>query len=209
MQPQLPTPDVQPNPMPSNYLDQIATPQQKPGMGNKLFLGIIGGALLLVIMLVVGMLLAGGGSSRAISTERLALRLQTLQKVAEDSHKNIKSSTLRSIDSNLTAYLVNANRDITEPLKAADIDIKKLDKKLVAEENGEELTASLEDARLNATFDRTYAREMSYQLETTATLMNSLYKTSKSKSLKAFLESSYKDIKSLQKQFSDFSASSS
>ena len=209
MEPQLPTPELQPNPMPSNYLDQIATPQKKPGMGNKLFLGIIVGALLLVVMLVAGMLLSSGGSSRTISTERLALRLQTMQKVADASHKNIKSSTLRSIDSNLTSYLVNANRDIAAPLAAAKIDIKKLDKKLIAEENGDELIASLEDARLNATFDRTYAREMAYQLETTATLMNSLYKTSKSKSLKAFLEPSYKDIASLQKQFSDFSASSS
>ena len=209
MQPQQPAPNLQPNPMPSNYLDQIAVPQNKPGMGNKLFLGVIGGALLIVIMLVVGMVLSSGGSSKAISTQRLALRLQTLQKVADDSHKNIKSSTLRSIDSNLTAYLVNANRDIETPLKAANIDIKKLDKKLVAEEDGKKLTAALEDARLNATFDRTYAREMSYQLETTATMMSSLYKTTKSKSLKSFLEPSYKDIKSLQKQFSDFSASSS
>jgi len=208
MQPQLPTPDLQPNPMPSNYLDQIAVPQKKPGMGNKLFLGIIGGALVLIIMLVVGMLLSGGSSSKAISTQRLALRLQTLQKVADDSHANIKSSKLRSIDSNLTTYLVNANRDIATPLKAANIDIKKLDKKLVTEENGEKLTATLEDARLNGTFDRTYAREMSYQLETTATMMSSLYKTTKSKSLKSFLEPSYKDIKALQKQFSDFSASS-
>lgn len=207
MQPQQP-PQLSPNPIPSDYLDQIASPQQKPGMGNKLFLVVIAGAVLLVIFLVIAIFSSLGGS-KAVSTERLALRLQTLQKVSQDSQKILSSSALRSINSNLKASLINANRDIAKPLKAAEIDLKKADKELATSENGTKLKAVLEDARLNATFDRTYARELSYQLETTTVLMNRLLATTKSASLKTFLQVTLKDLVSLQKQFSQYSSANS
>jgi len=207
MQPQQP-PQLTTNPIPSNYLDQIASPQKKPGMSSKLFLVIIGGAVLLVIVLVLTIVSSLGGT-KAVSTERLALRLQTLQKVSQDSQKGLSSSALRSINSNLKASLINANRDIAKPLKAAEIDIKKADKELVVAENGSKLKTTLEDARLNATFDRTYAREMSYQLATTNVLMNRLQATTKSTSLKAFLQATLKDLVSLQKQFSQYSSANS
>lgn len=148
-------------------------------------------------------------SPKTTSTERLALRLQTLQKVSQNAHSKIKDSNLRSINSNLKTSLIDANRDIDTPLKAAKIDLKKANSKLVAEENGTKLSATLEDARLNATFDRTYAKEMSYQLETTTLLMNSLLSTTKSSSLKTFLQSSIGDFKSLQTQFSTYSSANS
>jgi hypothetical protein len=207
MQPQQP-PQLSPNPVPSDYLDQIATPQQKPGIDNKLFLVIIAGAVLLIVILAITIFSSLGGS-KSVSTERLALRLQTLEKVSQDSQKRLASSALRSTNSNLRASLINANRDIATPLKAAEINLKKADKKLVAEENGTKLKAALEDARLNATFDRTYAKEMSYQLETTTILMNRLLATTKSTSLKTFLNASLKDLVSLQKQFSKYSSANS
>jgi hypothetical protein len=177
-------------------------------MGNKLFLVVIAGAVLLVIFLVIAIFSSLGGS-KAVSTERLALRLQTLQKVSQDSQKILSSSALRSINSNLKASLINANRDIAKPLKAAEIDLKKADKELATSENGTKLKAVLEDARLNATFDRTYARELSYQLETTTVLMNRLLATTKSASLKTFLQVTLKDLVSLQKQFSQYSSANS
>jgi hypothetical protein len=207
MQPQQP-PQLSPSPLPSNYLDQIASPQKQPGMSNKLFFLVIGGALILTIVIALALLSSAGGS-KTISTERLALRLQTLQKISQDSHNTIKDSNLRSINSNLKTSLLNANRDITEPLKAAKIDLKKTDPKVTDEENGEAITKNLEEARLNGTFDRTYAKEISYQLETTTVLMNGLLKTTKSTSLKTFLSASLKDLTALQSQFSTYSSASS
>ena len=204
MQPQQPSP-LSPNPMPSDYLNQIAAPQQPSRLTNKMFLLLVGGALAVVI--VVGLVIFSITSGpKAISTERLALRLQTLQSVSQDSHNNIKDSNLRSINGNLTTYLINANRDIEKPLDVAKIDLKKSNKTLIATENGDKLKATLEDARLNATFDRTYAKEMSYQLETTTVLMNSLLTTAHSASLKTFLDSSLGNLKSIQTQFSTYSS---
>jgi len=207
MQPQQP-PQLSPTPLPSNYLDQIAPAQKVPVMNSKLVLGLIGGGIILLIVLVILIISSSGGSS-ATSLERLSLRLETLQKVSTTAQKNIKSSNLRTINSNLRTSLINANRDIATPLAAANITTKKIDKTIIAEENGEKLTAALEDGRLNATFDRTYAKEMSYQLDRTVALMNSLFKTTNSKSLKTFLSGSTKDFESLQKQFADYTSANS
>jgi hypothetical protein len=204
MQPQQP-PQLSPNPVPSDYLDQIASPQKPSRLTNKLFLLLIGGALAIIIVLGL-VVFSIANAPKTASTERLALRLQTLQKVSQDSHNKLKDSNIRSINSNLKTSLINSNRDIATPLKAAKIDLKKSDKTLIAAENGDKLKAVLEDARLNGTLDRTYAKEMSYQLETTTVLMDSLLVNTKSASLKTFLSTSTKDLKALQSQFSTYSA---
>ena len=84
--------------------------------------------------------------------------------------------------------------------------MKKLDKEIVTEEANEKLIQRLEDARLNAVFDRVYAREMNYQLDTVVTLMKKIYKQTKSKSLREFLVNSEKNIQPLKKQLSEFNA---
>lgn len=207
--PQQPQPQLSPNPVPIDYLDQISAPQQKPGMSNKLFFGVIIGGVIIVILALLLMLSSTSGG-KSISTERLGLRLQNLQTISKDSQKSIKDSQLRALNSRLTTQLTDINRDIVTPLKAADIDLKKADKKTLSQETKrlETLTTKLEDARLNAMFDRSYAREMSYEMENAAILMKSLYSSSKSKSLRTFLSESYDDFSGLQKEFARYSASS-
>ena len=62
----------------------------------------------------------------------------------------------------------------------------------------------LEDARLNAVFDRTYAREMEYQLATLLALMERVYSSTSSSSLKEYLEESYDNLEPLHEQFAAF-----
>lgn len=206
MQPQQP-PQLSSSPMPSDYLDQIASPQKTPRFSNTVVFTFIGGVLVLVIAFVI--LIMSMSAPKTSTTERLALRLQTLETVSQDAHSKIKSSQLRSINSTLRTSLINANRDIVKPLTAAKIDLEKADKKLVTEESGEKLTAALEEARLNSTYDRTYALEMAYLLERTTILMDSLLVSTKSSSLKTFLQASIKDFKTLQTQFSTYSSADS
>lgn len=210
LQPQQPQqPQLLPNPLPADYLDQISAPQKKPGISNKLFFGVIIGGVILVILALL-LMISGSGSGKSISTERLGLRLQNLQAISKDSQKAIKDTELRALNSRLTTQLTDINRDIAAPLKSANINLKKADKKTLSQETkrSETLSAKLEDARLNATFDRKYAREMSYEMETSAILMQSLYKSSNSKSLRSFLSDSYDDFSALQKEFARYSASS-
>ena len=188
-----------------DYLNQIAPQQKKSGLGNRLFFAIIGGGILLAVIVGFFALSSGaGGPTEKMQT--LAARLITLQSVADKSQKTIKSGTLRSTNSNLAIFLTNANRDIVDPLKNNGITIEKIDKKITAAENGDKLTKTLEDARLNAVFDRVYAREMGYQLDTVASLMTEIYDKSNSKSLKEFMVATDKNLEPIKKQLTDFNA---
>lgn len=193
---------------PIDYLNQIAPQAKKPGPSNRILVlvAIIGGVLALIIGFVM---LMSSGSGPTNASQTLAARLQTLQTVSEKSQKNIKSSTLRGINSNLSIFLTSANRDIVAPLAAADIDVKALDKTILAKENGDTLSASLEDARLNADFDNTYAREMSFQLATVEAVMGDIYEKTKSEAMKKFLLDTNDNLQPIKKQLDEFNNTNS
>lgn len=196
--------DPQQNQYPIDYLNQIAPEQPKTGTSNKKFLFIVGGALLLVI--IAGIMIfssSSGGPKDKMQT--LAARMITLQDISSKAQKNLKSGSLRASNSSLVIFLTNGNRDIAEPLKVNGVDVKNLDKTIQAKEDGAELTKELEDARLNAIFDRTYTREMTYQLETTVALMGDIYNRTSSKSLKEFLLKTDENLQPIKKTFSEFS----
>ncbi len=192
------------NQYPIDYLNQIAPQQPKAGMSRNKFLMLMGGGLLLIIIVVVLMLSSGGGGPKD-KMQTLAARLTTLQDISKKAQPNLKSSALRATNSGLTILLTNANRDIVDPLKINGIDTTKLDKTIQTKEDGKALTAKLEDARLNATYDRTYAREMTFQLQTTSALMGDIYDHSNSKSLKDFLTATDNNLQPITKSLSDFS----
>lgn len=203
-QPQTPPPAPTPQPpqYSIDYLNQIS-PQAPRKQPNKLFAIIgIGVILLILVFVIIGFAQLSSAPSNKLQT--LAARLTTLQSVAEKSQANIKSNQLRGTNSSLTLYLTNANRDIVAPLASNNVDIKKLDKEIVAKEKGTKLSSTLEDARLNALFDRTYAREMSYQLNTVILLMDDVSKSTSSKSLDDFIATTKANLEPVKTQFSEF-----
>jgi hypothetical protein len=186
-----------------DYLNQIAPPEKKPGLSRKMTFILAGLGAALVI--VIGLALFGAKSAGPTTDmQTLAARLQTLQTIMERSRSTIKSSELRTINSNLSIILTNANRDIALPLKNNNVDVKKLDKNIVTAENGTKLSAALENARLNAVYDETYAREINYQLATVLALMKKLYNETNSKSLKEYLNNTNTNITPLKKQLDSF-----
>jgi len=202
-----PTQPPSPSGVPVDYLNQIAPQAPKRPMftfGIKQLLMIGAALVILVIILAVVVGSITGGKKEPL--ERLSTRLTATQSVVSAAQPNLKSSELRSLNSNLNLYMTNTNRDIAEPLKAAGITTKNLSKSIVASESTTALSARLEDARLNAVFDRTYAREMAYQLGTLMTLMNQTYKTTSSTSLKTFLKTAYDNLKPTQESFANFNA---
>lgn len=206
-------PQAQPTPPPTNpspldYLNQIAPPTPKKPLfrlsGLSLILAIVG--LLVVIVSVLALVLNIVGNSQRQPLEQLAARLATTETIVNDAQKNLKNSELRSLNSNLKIFLTNTNRDIAEPLLKSGVNINKMDKNTVAKESGDAIAERLEDARLNAVFDRTYAREMAYQLETIITLMKQIYGSTGSSSLKEFLNTTYSNLEPTQKSFAEFNA---
>ena len=198
-QPQQPAP-LDSN-VPLNYLDQIApqAPKRFGWFGKKP--AIIGlGAILLLAFAVI--LLSIPPSTNSVS--RLAARLNATSSVATGASSTLRSTKLRSVNSNLKIYLTNTIRDITPFLTKQKINIKKLDKSITAAESTATMLAVLEDARLNAVYDRTYAREMAYKLSTIITLMKEVRKKTNSVSFRAFLDTSMANLAPTQQGFADF-----
>lgn len=192
---------------PVDYLNQIApqSPKKSPfSFGIKQVLVI--GAALIVLVIILSLVVNAFATGQKEPLEQLSARLTATEKVAVDAQANLKSSKLRSLNSNLKLYLTNTNRDIGTPLLAAGVNIKKLSEKVVVAESTKALEGRLVDARLNGVFDRTYAREMTFQLGTIMTLLSETYNASSSPTLRTFLKSAYDNLEPTQESFANFSA---
>lgn len=203
-----PNQSPQPSQFPSDYLNQIAAPAQVKTLNPMILWGLIAGVLILAIIVVTTVTSSGGGPSPS-SLSAIATKFDALKVVSDDAEKKIQSSELRVINSSLNLSLTNANRDLQEPLKLQEISLK--DKKNTSisavRTEFEELDGRLEDARLNGIYDRTYAREIGYQLTTLRSDMVVLYKKTRSTSLKSALESADANLKPLAEDFSSFNGS--
>lgn len=193
---------------PLDYLNQIAPPtQNKPVFQlnfRTVLLGAVGVVILIIIIATVSGMLT---SSSKEPWQRFSARLDATTVVVDGASSNIKNSQLRSINSDLKLYLTNTKRDIAKPLSALSINPGKLPAKIVAEEKGTGITQRLEDGRLNAKFDSTYAREMTYQLATMLALLQKLYATNIGPETKAMLKAAYDNLLPTYNSVSAFSTS--
>jgi hypothetical protein len=207
MYPEQPPVAPQP-PAPSpEYLNQIApqAPKTLPfKFGPKLL--IIIAAILVVLIIIVSITVNMIIGSQRQPLQQLAARLTTTETIANDAQPNLKSSQLRSLNSNLEIYLTNTNRDIGKPLLSGGVNTAKLPESILTKESGDALSTTLEDARLNAVFDRTYAREMTYVLGSTLALMKQVRSSTSSTELRTFLDSALTDLALIHESFSSFDA---
>ena len=198
--------NLQPGQTPLDYLNQIAPQQHKasPFKWNlkTIILAAIG---VLIIVIVIAIVVTNIANSRKTPWEQLSARLAVTSTVANNSATIIKDSQLRSLNSSLKLYLTNTTRDIQTPLTNLGIDPKKIPDSITKTENGTGITQRLEDARLNAKYDSTYAREMSYQLSTILSLYQQLYNSS-TQQTKATLTTAYDNLKPIQQNLADFNA---
>jgi hypothetical protein len=141
--------------------------------------------------------------------QHLAARLASTTTVVANAQSNIKSSDLRSLNSNLGIYLANTNRDIAAPLLSAGVNISNIPDSVTKAESSTALTARLEDDRLNAVYDNQYAVEMAYQLDTILNLMQQIKESTGNAQLKNFLASAYTNLQPTQKAFADYNAANS
>lgn len=185
-----------------DYLDQIAVGPQKRGPSNMMFFGLIIGGILLAVMVLVLAMASGGGSQKDF--DRLMLRLQNTQTITEEAQDKLSNSQLRSSNAQLTTLLIQAQRDITQIQTPSYVDDKELPEDLASSENTTDLNAKLEDAQLNGVYDRTYAREMSYLLQSTAILMSSVHEASNNTQLRETLDTRHADLTAIEEQFTAY-----
>lgn len=195
-------------PLPPNYLDEIAPQTPKHSfILNKTRLFILIGIIAVIIVIILSMTVSAITSSKKAPWERLAARVTATSEIAESSEGKIKNSQLRSINSTIKISLTNTQRDLTAPLLTANVEVKKISPSILAAESSTKMAARLEDARLNAKYDSTYAREMNYQLSNLLTLLSQLYASSSNESNKAFLKTTYDNFEPMQESLSLFTAS--
>lgn len=188
-----------------DYLNQIAPQQHKPKAPlPRLVILILGGGIVLFLIMALFGAMRGGNSA---SLPTLAMRLQSLQSVADSAQPKIKSNQLRVTNSNLSLYLTNANRDIATPLKNTGNDPAKIKPTAAIQADTKKLSSALEDARLNAIYDRVYARNMNYQLTTLLLQMAQLKNSSSSASTRAFLDTTTANLTTIQDQLSKYTDS--
>lgn len=203
------TPPVQPaQPLTEDYsidyLNQIAPPMKQSQKPGKLLLIIF---ILVGLLIVVGIaaLLLSGRPTSLDNASALSARMETLAKLSKDQHKNLRDNELRTTNTAYTLFLSNAVSDLSAPLEAAGIK-KETTKAITASETAfaTELTAKFEDARLNVVLDRTYAREMAYQLDIIEAMMRSIYGSTSSQQLQSYLDTANKNLAPIAQDFDEF-----
>ncbi len=206
MQPEQPqAPQPQPQAQYSiDYLNTIATPPPQKTVKPWLIWVLIAGVLAMIVAVVLFVASLSGQSKTSLTS--FAERVVLLQSTSKSASKIIQNSQLRSTNSNLTIILTNSKRDLQESLDAKSI---KVDEDKLSSDVGKEsdkLTSTLEDARLNATYDRTYAREMAYAIKRLRLQMEELYNASNDQKLKTTLEDIDSSVAPLGESFASFNA---
>lgn len=193
---------------PLDYLNQIApqAPKRAPFALNFRTI-LLGAAAVLVLIIIIAVIAGAISNSSKEPWQRLSARLAATSEIVDNSSGLIKNSQLRSLNSDLKLYITNTNRDLAAPLDALDIDPAKLPASILTLENNDKMTTRLEDGRLNAKYDSTYAREMSYQLATLLALINQLRSSGVSTKTKAMLDGAYNNLRPTYETIFNFSAS--
>ena len=193
---------------PLDYLNQIAPQAPKKPLLKFTMRNVLLGALVaIVIVIIMGVVGSSLTLARVEPWERLSARLAVTAKIVDASTGKIKNSQLRSINSDTKLYITNTQRDLAKQLAALSINSEKLPKSILASESGQAMATRLENGRLNAKYDSTYAREMTYRLATLLALLQQLYGTNVTEATKDSLKSWYDNLLPIYKSVSEFSAS--
>lgn len=186
---------------PSSYLDQIAPPTVKKFTFMKkkpILIGIIS-VFVLIIYLIISNL-----PKPVTLSESLGARLMYTSQIASDANVKIRSAKLRSINTNLKTYLLNTTRDIKPFLLQEKIVYGVFSSGAIAAETSAPVLLALEDARLNAVYDRAYSSEMSYRLSTVLTLMDQVSNNTNNAGYRQFLANAKKNLEPIQVEFAIF-----
>lgn len=200
---------VQPQPVSTDYLDEIATPEVKSEKFSLKKILIFGGLALVIVLTLLFVLSSVVGKGLS-STERLAGKLYATNNVVEYTIKKkvIKNNKLRALNSTLALTLKDIIRDTNDGFLAKGIKFEKMkeNKKILAIENSQEIDEILEEARLNGNFDQTYVIEMTHSLISLKILMEKVSNGNTTVSMRSGLLQGIENLTPIIEQFEEFGA---
>lgn len=193
---------------PIDYLNQIATDiPTRRGFSWNLRTIIMAGIAAVILIIIIAVTAGAISSAQQKPWLQFAVKMNATATIVNSASSEIKNSQLRSLNSEVKLYLTNTQRDFTAPLQKRGINITKLPADALKVEAASGMTGRLENGRLNAKYDSTYAREMGYQLATMLSLLQRMYAAGGSAETKQTLTTAYDNLKPLYDGISKFSAS--
>lgn len=194
--------------VPLDYLNQIA-PQtsNRPKFVWNLRTIIFAALSVIALIILIATIAGAVSNSNKEPWQRMSARLDGTTALVDGASANIKSSQLRSINSDLKLYLANTKRDLATPMTELGIEVKKIPKDLIAKEAATDIAQRLENGRLNARYDSTYAREMTYQVAQILSQIQVLHATNVGPKTKALLKTAYDNLVPTYESLSKFSTS--
>ena len=193
---------------PLDYLNQIAPQTPKRPLFELNFRTIVFGAIILVVLVIIISIISSSiSNAQKQPWQHLSARLETTAAIVDDAGPKLKSSQLRSANSDLKLYFTNTQRDLAPYLTRLGIAPKKLPGSVVTAESATAILADLENGRLNAKYDTTYSREMGYRLATLIALQQQLI-NSHSGTTKVFLQKAHDNLYPTYKAIESFDRTS-
>lgn len=151
--------------------------------------------LVVAVLAGIGLIVANQDTTGPLS-QRLTYRLDALEDILKDGKKNASSDKLRKVTGEGSILLAG---DMTA-VKAAIPESKgKKPAAIVDAESSKPSLERLKAAKVNGTYDTAYASELAAKLEATRALTRELHKETRSKSLRAALNTMHQHLTQLEK----------
>lgn len=202
-----------------SYLQSISAKPKRSGLlggdlfqNKKLLIGLAGAFVLALLIIIIGSLNKGGLSAAAEATVRLDARTDNMIKLLNNYNKSLKSSELRGMGTSLKSVLQATAKPLDNSLKSDFGELEKEDTSDITIEEtnfSADLETTLENARLNATLDRVFPREMTYHIYQLLQLQRTCLDETSNDDLSTALTSAIENLTALYDQFSTFSDRSS
>ena len=201
------------------YLNQISAKPLKAAAGsqnkflNHTMIKLIAGLLIAITLLIVVISTLGQSGARTKSlTETFYARMSLLSEnkgPIVTYSKDLFSSDLRALTSNLRTNLVNLSRDLEHLLPDLGIDAKNISAKVTNDEaiTIADLTATLETARLNSLLDRTFSSQMTLELAKLRAIQSELYERASNQAFRDLLQRAGTSLETLEIEFTNFTNS--
>ena len=189
------------------YLNQISSknkPKKSALFGEKKFkiIGIVIGIITLLVILLI--IFTNLPAQETDLVRRLGFRTKNLNTLIKDNQSNIKSAKLRASSTSLTAILDGMLQNI--PSYYADPNSTTPD--FVKNEENETYNLAvqtLNDGKITGTFDRAYARQMSFYVSILVALIDDvLAQTNNNEAAKAYFTSEKAQIEVLAPNFVEY-----
>ena len=196
------------NPYTVEYLNKIAPKKAAPFWTKGKILGA--SALLVSLFFSIFIIVTSNkGDDNAQVVVRAYYNISKLKETTKSFQNKIKSSDLAAVNAGINTSLSSNEQDLKEFMKSRKIEVPRGDSKKNSQAIKQtdaifdKLSATLDDAFLNATIDEVYSREMAYQLIRVKDLITRRKKASPS-SQKSVYEKIEKNLAESSRQLENY-----